>query len=268
LFRSVTRWLVWFAVACVLPGTGTTSLAGEPFALDPIRHCREKSAGFEGGTALLNLEAVGSSDDVIRSRARLSWRDSQGETRLILQMLAPDEVAGSSILLIETEGEDPEAWAYLPEIAKVKRVGRRHFRKPLFGTNLRYEDLERARTVVASEATHSGREASLDGRAVWRLEVKDGRDTIVSWLDPELCVPLRTEVTDRKGRLTRRVEISHEPVAPELGRFVPSSLTVRDLLEETETRVGIEAVELEPAPPAARFEPSALARLAEPSEAL
>lgn len=214
------------------------------------------------GSAVLHVETVSGADEITRSRARIAWTQSDDELRVRLRMLAPAEVAGSTLLLIESRDEKPEAFAYLPEVDKVKRVGGRHLRKPLFGTTLTYADLARARGALEREdvagALEAWGEEELNGRPVWRLEHRAGRERIVTWLDQERCVVLRSELTDRKGRLARRVEVSSEPALAAGPAFVPHALSVTDLLSHAETRIEVETIELERLAPPEFFEPGSL----------
>lgn len=251
------------AIAVLLLGTAERTPADE--TAPPYAHCLDTLAPAPGeapavGSAVLRIEALDRAREVTRSRARIAWRSAPGDTRILLEMLEPAELAGSRVLLIERDGERPEAHAWLPEIAEVKRVGSRHLRKPLFGTNITYADLERAGLLARTTKVESWREDEIDGRAAWRLGSRDGRERITSWLDRERCVPLRTEIADRKGRLARLVELSPQPFEPEASDFVPRSLRVADLQAESETRVTLESLERgAPLPDARSFDPENLA---------
>lgn len=251
----VVRALPWLPFAITLLGPAPGLLAAEPAAFE---RCRAEREALRTGTAVLDLTARDGDQGLARSRARLSWSEGEGQLRLRLQMLAPAEVAGSSILLIESEGEDPAAWAWLPEIRKVRRVGGRHLRRPLFGTNLRYDDLERVRGLAGGPDPAAWREEDYRGRPAWRIEAHDAAGAVVTWLDRERCVPLRSEATDRGGRLARWVEVSSRAAAA--GAFVPESLVVRDVLGRSETRVEVETLELGAAPPETAFDPAFLGR--------
>ena len=255
--RTLARLLaVFLAAGLSLAATAKRTSDAE---MRPFDRCLEVRSEPASGSAILRVEARLRGAEITHSRARLSWHDSDEELRVLLQMLAPAELAGSSLLLIEARGERPEAFAYLPEIEKVKRVGSRHLRKPLFGTTLSYADFEWARGLVEAEEIESWREDDLSGRRAWQLEIRSGSEQIVMWLDQELCVPLRTDLTDRKGRLARQIRVSSQAADASASAFIPRSLLVRDLLEERETRVDVETVELGAALPAALFDPASLA---------
>lgn len=246
----VSLWLV-FAVALLGPGPRLLAADG-----GPLERCRDRREGPRFGSVVLEVTARDGDAGVAHSRARLSWSEGEGELRLRLRMLAPQELAGSSILLIETGDGGPSAWAWLPEIGKVRRVGGRHLHRPLFGTNLRYDDLERVQGLVASADVASWREEDYRGRPTWRIESHDAAGAVTTWLDRERCVPLRSEATDRRGRLARWLELSSETAVSEA--FVPDELVVRDVLERTETRVRVDRVELDAAPPETDFDPAFL----------
>lgn len=232
--RVLLASIVINVLFCVLFGA-PRALAETP----PWERCDLRADEPIGGTAKLLIEAADRSGEVTVSRAQLAWQTGEDASRVLLEMFEPVEINGSRVLLIAPTGESPQAWAYLPEIAQVKRVGGRHLRKPLFGTSITYADLEHAGLLSENAEVERWSEGDLDGRPVWQIESRSGKERITSWLDRERCVPLRTEVTDRKGRLARIIEVS--PDAFEAGdEFVPRELKVRDLLDHTETRVTLE----------------------------
>jgi hypothetical protein len=266
LFRVAV--LCAFVVALAL-GDHAARASDEPDA-SPFARCGNPHPESRSGRAVLKVETRDGADEITRSRARLSWSQSDDELRVRLRMLAPDEVAGSTLLLIEAAGEKPEAYAYLPEVDKVKRVGGRHLRKPLFGTTLTYADLARARGVQAREGepghVEAWSEQDLDGRPAWRLETRVGREQIVTWLDRERCVVLRSELIDRKGRLARRIEVSTERAPSTAQAFVPRTLLVTDVLGRSQTLVEVEAIELGVRPEPDLFEPESLSAVASRSD--
>ena len=224
-------------VCCWALLLGASTASGEA---PPYERCLPSAGDATGGTATLLIRDLDRSGDVTESRAQVSWQTGDGASRVLLEMLEPAEITGSRVLLIEREHESPQAWAYLPEIAKVKRVGSRHLRKPLFGTTITYADLERAGLLAEKGEVDGWVEARLSGRPVWRIEARAGRERITTWLDRERCVPLRIEVTDRKGRLARRVELSAEAFDPTAAAYVPREFLVRDVIDGSQTRVTVE----------------------------
>ncbi len=274
--RRVLSGLLWLVCGIALLGHATRVLAGgaadvaeaRDFTSDrPFEACLEEGDALAAGSASLDIASRGRDGGTSKSRARLTWSSADAgsgpEVRVRLEMLAPAEIAGSALLLVERSGEPAEVWAWLPEIQKVRRVGGRHLNQPLFGTNLRYVDLERMRRLVDAAGPDAWSEADFEGRPVWKLLTRDGRDTVVTWLDRERCVPLRTEVSDERGRLSRWVEVSQQPVQAtraEPGAFVPSFLVVHDVPGETETRIDVTSLDLSSPPVRASFDPARLGR--------
>jgi hypothetical protein len=260
--RIVVHVLLWLVLGATALGHAARALAEEP-GERPFERCLEAGSGAAMGTAWIELAASDGGDAVSHSRARLSWSEGEGELRIRLEMLAPKEVAGSAILLVEPTtavgAGEASAWAYLPEIGQVRRVGGRHLRKPLFGTNLSYADLDRVRQIALRGQTGSWSEDDYAGRPVWRIDAHQGSTQVTTWLDRERCVPLRTEVEDGRGRLLRLVQVSAEPAAGDASAFVPARIVVRDVRADSETRVQVEAVDLVAVPPEASFDPAFLA---------
>lgn len=222
---------------CVLLLLAAEAASAEP---PPYEKCLEPTPGAVGGTATVGVRAVDRSGEATESRAQLSWQTRDGTSRVLLEMLEPSEITGSRVLLVERADERPQAWAYLPELAEVKRVGSRHLRKPLFGTTITYADLERAGLLLENSEVEHWVEERLSGRPVWKIEARAGSEQITSWLDRERCVPVRIEVTDRKGRLARIVELSVEAFDPAAAAHVPRELVVTDVIDGSQTRVTVE----------------------------
>ena len=259
--------LVCCVSSVLLFGHAPRLLASDLLADQPFDRCLDAAsplaAGKLEGSALLDVSARGREGREARSRARLSWMRSSRDTRVRLEMLAPADVAGSSLLLVEpldSAAAEREVWAWLPEIRAARRIGGRHLASPLFGTNLRYADLERLSRLAGSGGPDAWSESEHAGRPVWKLLSRDGAETIVTWLDRESCMPLRSELLDRKGRLSRWLELSFVAGPDSAATSVPRALVVRDVVEGSETRVGIESIDEDGELRPIRFDPAFLGR--------
>jgi len=257
LAQSLRSAVVAVALTCGPAGSVYSAGTAEIEVL-PFERCLAAGAPSQIGSARLRAEAWDRTGHSSVSRAVIFWRESGGEVRVILRMTAPEELRGSSILLVENDESEPEAFVYLPEIEKVRRVRGRRLREPLFGTDLGYVDLERLRGLARREAVEQWADGEVEGRPAWVLEARSGRDQVVSWLDKSSCLPLRTEVIDRKGRLAKVIEVTPESLG-QADALVPHRLVIKDVLGETETRLDLEPVRLESPLPASFFEPEALA---------
>ena len=253
------------AVLVATDGLGASSPPADPPhpPEEPFRRCATDDESARSGSAVLALETTRRAGESIHYRAALSWRRDSGETRLLLRMEAPEDLRGSAFLWIESDESpaDARAFAYLPEIDAVRPLGRRRLRAPLFGTDITIDDLRRLRGLADGDAVDSYRETKLLGRPVWRIEghASDDRDEgrLLGWLDRERCVLIRAELLDRKGRLKKVVRADPARVESHGGRWLTLELSIRDVREESLTRVDVLSIDLEDAP-ASLFEPEAL----------
>ena len=94
-------------------------------------------------------------------------------------------------------------------------------------------------------------DAVLHDRPVWvvagypGVEARSGYERVVSWVDPETCVPLQSEAFEPGGKLRKRLVVDPERVTREGASWVPRLQVMHDLRDETHTELVVEEVELE-----------------------
>ena len=125
-----------------------------------------------------------------------------------------------------------------------------------FGTDLCYEDVEPKR-VEDYEASLLGA-GSLGARSCERVEVRAAPsftstyERLVNCIEVERGIILWTEFY-RRGRLVKRLEVDPASVRRIGARFIPFSMTMRDLERRSETIVTTERYEVRPLIPDSLF---------------
>ncbi len=78
-------------------------------------------------------------------RLRATTKRIDGRVHSIGRLVEPEYLRGMTILTIEAEGRNHDAFLYLPSLDRVRRITTAHRGDSVFGTDVTYEDLERQR---------------------------------------------------------------------------------------------------------------------------
>ena len=137
---------------------------------------------------------------------------------------------------------------YLPALDKVKRITNRMVSGSMFGTDFSYEDFERLQGLADDAELERLADTTIDGQTVLVTRSKPREDSgstyerIVTYVDPETCVPLKTEFWEPGERLRKVSTVDREKVEREGKSWIPRELLMRDLRDETETRLVIDEI--------------------------
>lgn len=198
---------------------------------------------------------------------KLYWkRDKQGLSRIFLRVEAPFDLRGASVLLIERDDRADDMWMYLPELEKVRRISSRTISGSLFGTDFSYEDIQRLQVGFNDASGRRLPDAEVENRPVYVVEVTPGPELasrysrIVSYIDREYCVPLKTEFFEDSDVARKVMTIDPKKVSREANSWIPREVVLRDLDRETETRLVVAEIEIDGDIPDRRFTQTQLAR--------
>lgn len=243
--RAGSWWGAWgviFGLACCACATSARALETD-VTPESVASCMR--ANLPRSTAVQDVEMI--SRDRLGSERTISahilWkRFDDGYSRVLVRFTAPEDISGAAFLLIETEGR-ADMFLYLPELRKTRRITTQTLRGSIYGTDFSYEDFERLQGFVKGEQRRQLPDAEIGGRAVVVIEARPapGESSpytrVVSWIDRETCVPLRTELYERGDRLRKLLLADPERVTHEGESWVPRELEMRDLRDETLTRL-------------------------------
>lgn len=184
------------------------------------------------------------------SRATIYWqRGDDGLSKAMVRLSAPAELRGAGVLVVEQRGRMPDQFMFLPALGRVRRVSTRMMSSAMFGTDFSYEDFTRLERMAADSKRRLLDDAVLDGAPVNVLEITPEPGTssyvrIVEHIDAERCVPLESDLFEA-GDVRRKVATTpRDRVTREHGHWVPRELRMRDLREQTETKLVVEKIEI------------------------
>jgi hypothetical protein len=236
------------------------SLAGADVTADDVERCMRRNAPERASIPSLSIQSVDRSGESSEAAARVYWHaDEPGGVRVVLRMTEPDDVRGTSVLMVGGDRKPPELFVYLPDLSKVKRVRKRHLDRPLLGTDFSFEDFERIRGMSGRTRFALAGERWIHGRRVWVLDgrAESGEDSayerFLIYVDQEYCVPLRTEFIGAGNELRKVLTALPEHITREGRYYVPRRLAMRDLRDRTETTIAVNEIHVDDSPPADLF---------------
>ncbi len=228
------------------------AVRAESRSADEIDSCIRKNRPTETSVLEVSFRSKDRIGGITEKSGTLSWKRFDGDlSRLVLRFRYPNDVRGAAVLLIEAKERAPEMFMCIPALQKVRRVTTRTVSSSLFGTDFSYEDFQRLQGYTASVSKLRLEDAVLADRPAFVVERTLEPDAgsaygrIVDFVDQETCLPLRTESYERGGRL--RKVLTADPAAFEFSGsvWVARSMLMRDLLDETETALLVEKVEID-----------------------
>ena len=249
-----------FALAGPLPG-----LAADR-SIEEIQACVKKNLPERSARQDLSLLIRDGTGQEQTIEAELFWKRAEdGRSRVLLRVAAPPDLRGSAFLLIEREGSS-DMFSYLPELGKVRRITGRTVSGSLFGSDFSYEDIERLQSLATQAKLEKLADAEVAGRATWVLtapippESGSKYQRVVTFIDQQTCVALKTELMAGPEQVSKEVVIAPDQVKAEGTRFIPREILARSLEGSSETRLRVEKVEFDVALSDSLFSEAALTK--------
>ena len=231
----------------LLPPGPTTAQGAAAGGSAEVRACIDSNVPKATAEQIVEFTSVDRVGGERVSRAKvIAKRMDDGLRRVLLRFSKPSEVRGSSLLVIETVSGANDMFLYTPEIRKVKRVTASAAAGTLFGTDFSYEDFERWQLMNKPGNQTRLPDAVLSGRPVYVLETRPEADTgssydrVVSFVDKETCVVLKTESYERGDRLRKVLTASPDAILEQHGVYIAGEITMLDVRDETHTAVIVE----------------------------
>jgi len=166
------------------------------------RH-RSNSQRYEGVLQVFNPNGKNS-----EKRWQFSRVGNYGESKALLRFIAPPEVKGVALLIVNHTDRASDQWMWLPELQRDRRVALQDRSTRFFGTDFSYEDLEE-RDVEQSDFKMLGEE-TLEGQACWKIESTPRKTRasqygkVVMWIRKDIYFPVRYEMYV-KDQMVRRL---------------------------------------------------------------
>lgn len=261
-------------LAALLGGPALVRAGDLPPEVATVRTCMAANLPQVQSTQTVALAAHDKEGAVSHVRATLWWRrgpDGRSKVRVLVR--EPEDLRGAGVLLLERDGGS-DTLLYLPEVKRVRRITGRHVSGSLFGTDLTYEHLERLQGIAQDTSVTRQPDATVDGRKVSVLSSAPPRpepaeavatgaasvaaggppaspvvgdaseiDRVVTYVDQETCVPLKTELYRTGGELRWVMTADAARITKEGAGHVPRALRVEDRKRGTFTDVTIEQID-------------------------
>lgn len=245
------RRLAATLVIALLWGAAAPAQPSDP-AVEEVRSCVVKNLPSKDSVQEVRFTSLDRTGSERVLEAKVYWKRFKNErSRTRIQVEAPENVRGSAYLILEEKGRE-EMFVYLPEFKKVRRIHPNTASGSLFGTDLSYEDIRYMQRVAGELEGKREPDSTLDGRAVYVVRMKptgqevSAYDRIDAYIDQKNCVPLKIDFYESGDRLAKELTADPSSVRQEPGgQWIARSVTMRNVADETETRLVVEGVKID-----------------------
>src|SRR5881227_3205993 len=155
--------IVLLAMALAIHAHSALAQNARQIVEEAQRRTDAKSQRYEG--LLQVFDAKGKVSD---KRWTLERLGSHGQSRVVLRFLAPAEVKGVALLVVNHPDRASDQWMWTPAIERDRRIALQDRSTRFFGTDFSFEDLEE-RDVNQYEYALEG-DDSVDGAACWKIQ--------------------------------------------------------------------------------------------------
>jgi Outer membrane lipoprotein-sorting protein len=203
------------------------------------RRAESKSQRYEG--LLQVLDARGKVADKRWTFTRLG---SHGRSKSVLRFLAPAEVKGVALLVMNHPDRASDQWMWTPALQRERRIALQDRSTRFFGTDFSFEDLEE-RDVDQYNYRLLG-EQSIDGIQCWRIESIPSEKKISQytksevWIRQDTYSPMQIE-SYIKTEIVRRLRYSD--FVQVQGIWTGRRLEMTDLRRKSRTILTLEKLE-------------------------
>jgi hypothetical protein len=214
---------------------------------EEIRACVRGNLPERTSVQTIELESLDRAGGRRTLVAQLHWkRFGEGQHRLRIRVDKPQDLRGSSYLVIEKDTTD-DMFMYLPATQRVRRITSGMISDSLWGTDFGYEDIKHLQGIAAEGEVERLADSTVADRAVYVLSMvpasnaESSYSKIVSFVERNSCLAIRTEFYER-GDAPRKVLLADPyQLTREANRWSARSVEMRDL--ESKTRSQLRVVE-------------------------
>ena len=203
------------------------------------KRSRVSSERYEGTLRVINARGK-----ITEKRWRYDRLGSHGSSKAVLRFVAPAEVRGVALLILNHPQRSSDQWMWTPALQRERRIALQDRRTRFFGTDFSFEDLEE-RDVDQYDYRMEGEE-TLDGVSCWRIESRPRQtkssqyDRSLLWVRKDHYVFWRVENHSR-GALVRRV--TYSGLENVQGIWTARTLEMADLRQGSRTLLRLEKLE-------------------------
>ena len=203
------------------------------------RRTESKSQRYEG-----LLQVLDSKGKVADKRWLFTRLGSHGQSKAVLRFVAPAEVKGVALLIVNHPDRASDQWMWTPALQRERRIALQDRSTRFFGTDFSFEDLEE-RDVNQYNYRLLGEEA-IDGAACWRIESTPSEKKISQYTRSEVWIRKDTYALAQvesyiKTEVVRRLKYSD--FAQQQGIWTGRRLEMTDLRRKSRTILTLEKLE-------------------------
>jgi hypothetical protein len=248
--------LLALAAPLLLAALVTPALAAEPEeaqAAAEVVACAKRNLEEPDSVRAVRLtsrDRVGTETVIV---VKLYGRRVEGGLRqLFVEFIEPEDMRGSSLLVLEREGEN-EVYFTSSELEKPKRITGTGKFAPLLGPVITFEDLEYIFGFDQPGESKLRDDGELLERPVHVLEIRpnggedSAYDRVVAYVDRETCVALRIEFY-QAGRLRKEFSVNPKWIHRHGSVWIANMSMMRDVRDRTTTQVLVDSTDQEPIP--------------------
>ncbi len=223
--------------------------ARELVGADQIARCARDNRPAENTLQTIELtsrDRLG--NELVRRATVYSGNAPDGVRALYVQLIYPSDLSGSRLLLAERDGLT-QMFVALAGRLDLKRLNAPSGSPRLFGTDFSPEDLARLYGMNRPGRSQRLDDGQSEGRPTYVIETRlheaeaSTYALVVSHVDKDTCVVLRTELYERPEQLRKVLTAAPSGVKQIGSVWIAHDLTMRDLLDQTQTRLIVERVE-------------------------
>lgn len=193
-------------------------------------------------------------------------RFPEDRSKAVLRVTSPADMRGTAVLLIQNKDRSNDAFSYLPEIGKTRRLNSRSLSSTVFGSDFSYEDIQFLQNLVDGSNQKLLPDSRVSDRPVYVVESRaesnddSSYDRVVTYIDAERCVLTRAEMYGSGDRLRKTMNADPAKVVAQGKAWEATEVRVDDLLQETHSVLRIEESQRDVPIKDAVFTPGALER--------
>jgi len=225
---------------------GLCVLAAVAYAQDALqimtevdKRSQSQSQHYEG-----TLKVSGGGSKVTEKRWIYDRVGAHGASKAVLRFIAPPEVKGVALLIVNHPDRASDQWMWTPAINRERRVALQDRSTRFFGTDFSFEDLEE-RDVSQYDYKMLGDEA-IEGVQCWKLQstpkkAKSSQYThSYVWVRKDHYVVARIEGY-KNEKLVRSIDYSD--VTNVQGYWTPRRLEVKDVGRKSQTLLTLDKLQ-------------------------
>jgi hypothetical protein len=212
-----------------------------------ISDCVRANSPERTSMQFVELESQDRSGHTKTMDAQLRWKKhDDGHVRLLIRILGPQDLKGSSYLVIENQPRDT-VYTYLPALGKPRRIVGGGS-KDIWGTDFSYEDIRLLQMKDNASQDERLDDAVFAGKPTYVIAQRpdpaqeSAYTRIVSFIDKDTCVVMKTEYYETEDQIRKRLVADPESVSRVSDLWTAHELEMTDLHEDTRSWLRIKKI--------------------------